>query len=120
MKERGILRIDCSPSRDDSIRRRLADRVIGRIAQPDTAIIRRDLAATPAPFIDAQFAADLPRFQSGETARSVLSLVDSERLIGELEASSVLSLSTPMHNFAMPAVLKARIDQVVLVRHHRS
>ncbi len=42
----------------------------------------------------------------------------SEALIRELDASDVLVIATPMHNFSIPAALKAWIDQVV--RIHRT
>ena len=39
-------------------------------------------------------------------------LQESEQLIEELDAADILVISTPMHNFTVPAVLKAWIDQV--------
>jgi FMN-dependent NADH-azoreductase len=45
-------------------------------------------------------------------------LAQSEALIRELEACDVLVIGTPMHNFCVPAVLKAWIDQIV--RIHRT
>jgi FMN-dependent NADH-azoreductase len=51
--------------------------------------------------------------QTADSARGVAALQPSERLIGELEACDLLVLSTPMHNFTVPALLKAWLDQVV-------
>jgi FMN-dependent NADH-azoreductase len=42
----------------------------------------------------------------------------SEALIRELEAADVLVIATPMHNFCVPAALKAWVDQIV--RIHRT
>ncbi|MNT48875.1 FMN-dependent NADH-azoreductase [compost metagenome] len=42
----------------------------------------------------------------------------SEQLIGELETSHYLLISTPMHNYMVPAALKLWLDYVV--RIHRS
>jgi len=50
--------------------------------------------------------------QTAESARGVDALVRSEILIGELETSDLV-ISTPMHNFTVPALLRAWIDQVV-------
>ena len=51
--------------------------------------------------------------QDKEAARDHAALRESESLIDELERSDLLILSTPMHNFTVPAALKAWIDQVV-------
>jgi FMN-dependent NADH-azoreductase len=42
----------------------------------------------------------------------------SEALIQELEAADAVVIATPMHNYTVPAVLKAWIDQIV--RIHRT
>ena len=51
--------------------------------------------------------------QNAEAAREYPSLDISEMLIGELEATDFLVISTPMHNFTLPVALKAWIDQIV-------
>ena len=45
-------------------------------------------------------------------------LAASEALIEELAAADVLVVATPMHNYGVPAVLKAWVDQIV--RIHRT
>ncbi|WP_346731000.1 NAD(P)H-dependent oxidoreductase [Bradyrhizobium sp. 132] len=40
----------------------------------------------------------------------------SEELIQELESADCVVIATPMHNFTVPAALKAWIDHVVRVR----
>lgn len=42
-----------------------------------------------------------------------LTLALSEALIEEIDAADAVLLSTPMHNFAVPSVLKSWIDHVV-------
>jgi FMN-dependent NADH-azoreductase len=112
---RTILRIDCSPKGSASNSRRLADVLMQRLtaSSPMASIIRRDLAAEPPRIVDAAFAAAMIPHQTAESARDVAALRLSEELIGELEASDALVLSTPMHNFTVPVVLKAWLDQVV-------
>lgn len=43
-------------------------------------------------------------------------MAESDRLITELEAASVIVIGTPMHNFTVPAVLKLWIDLVIRAR----
>lgn len=114
MKQGYVLRIDSSAN-ENSISRRLGDLIIERIARPGVTLVRRDLAAAPAPFIDMTFAADMHRYQTEADARAVASLAVSEQLISELEVASIVVLCTPMHNFSVPAVLKCWIDQVVRI-----
>ncbi len=80
---------------------------------PGSAVVRRDLGAQPPPAIDQAFAAAMRDHQTAEAARGVHALAVSEQLIGELERSDVLVISTPMHNYTVPANLKAWIDQIV-------
>jgi FMN-dependent NADH-azoreductase len=76
-------------------------------------VVRRDLARDPPPIVDAAFATAMIAHQTADSARGVPALEVSERLIAELEACDLLLLSTPMHNFTVPALLKAWVDQVV-------
>lgn len=112
---RTILRIDCSPKGAASNSRRLADTLMERLAAgaPHAQVIRRDLSVEAPLLVDAAFAAAMVSHQTAASARGVDALRLSEQLIGELEASDALVLSTPMHNFTVPAVLKAWLDQVV-------
>lgn len=108
-----ILRIDCSPRGAISHSRGLADEMAEELARHGAAVIRRDLARDPPPIVDAAFATAMIAHQTADSARGVPALEVSERLIAELEACDLLLLSTPMHNFTVPALLKAWIDQVV-------
>ena len=110
-----ILRIDCSPRGAAAHSWRMADELLVKLGQrfPGSAVIRRDIGANPPPAIDQAFAAAMRDNQTAEAARGVQALAVSEQLIGELERSDVLVISTPMHNYTVPANLKAWIDQVV-------
>ena len=82
------------------------------IRKPKSA--RRDLAADPPPFVDADFCSAITDPNGGASA----AFSASEILIRELEQAAAVVIATPMHNYTVPAVLKAWIDQVV--RIHRS
>lgn len=51
--------------------------------------------------------------EADRTAADHQALVYSEMLLGELAAADLVVIDTPMHNFTVPAVLKAWIDYVV-------
>ena len=110
-----ILRIDCSPRGAEAHSWRMADELMQRLTTryPGAQVIRRNLAETLPPLVDQAFAAAMREHQTAEGAKGVAALATSEAMIAELEASDVLVLSTPMHNFTVPANLKAWIDQVV-------
>lgn len=111
---RAILYLTCSPKGPPAFSRLLADELIARLvdANPGALVTHRDLAANPPPVPDAAFsAAVLTAAPADDPAFAA-----SEILIGELERSDALVIATPMHNYGVPAVLKAWIDQVVRIR----
>lgn len=115
MPQKAILRIDCSPRGAEAHCWHIADEVQARIAScwPESRTVRRILSQEPPPFVDAEFARTMGTHTSAESARTVAALSASEDLIAELEAADALIIATPMHNYTVPAVLKAWIDQVV-------
>ncbi len=108
---RSILYLTVSP-RPDSACRDLGDFVVARLGAE--RVVHRDLAADPPPWVDAAFSAAV--LAPPDPSAPALRL--SEALIGELEAADAVVLATPMHNFSVPATLKAWIDHVV--RIHRT
>jgi len=112
---KAILRIDCSPKAGSAHSSRFADEVLATITRThaDASVTTRVLASTPSPIVDDAFAAAMMTHQDKEATRDHAALRESESLIDELERSDLLILSTPMHNFTVPAALKAWIDQVV-------
>lgn len=76
-------------------------------------IIERQLGMAPLPHIDAAWTAAslMPETERGEPEQNILAL--SEQLIGELETADMVLISTPMHNYTVPATLKTWIDYVV-------
>jgi FMN-dependent NADH-azoreductase len=112
---RSILYIPCSPRGADSHSLRFAEEVLDRLRElhPAAVMRTRDLIATPPDPVNAAFsAAVLDPSASPDAFRQ------SEMLINELEWADTVVIATPMHNFAVPAVLKAWIDQIV--RIHRT
>lgn len=81
--------------------------------EPSLRIAERQLGVTPLPHIDAAWSAAslMPETARGDHERRILAL--SEELIGELEAAQMVFISTPMHNYTVPATLKTWIDYVV-------
>ena len=110
-----ILYISCSPRGPTSHSLAFAEELLTRLLQhhPDATIQRRDLAADHPRFVDAAFSNAILDPASPPSA-----FVQSEILIQELEHADAIVIATPMHNFTVPSVLKAWIDQIV--RIHRT
>ncbi len=110
-----VLLLEASPRFGRSQSRAAAEQVICRlnVREPTLRVLRRDLAAAPPALIDEAFteAMYVPAAKQDEGQRQALA--QSETMIGELEQTSSLVISTPMNNFTVPAVLKAWIDQVL-------
>ncbi len=111
---RTILYLTCSPKGRPAFSRLMADELVARLVQanPGAEIIHRDLATHPPPMPDAAFSAAV----LGAAPADDPAFGASEIMIGELESCDALVIGTPMHNYAVPAVLKAWIDQVVRIR----
>jgi FMN-dependent NADH-azoreductase len=94
----------------------MAEEVVARLLRhcPGAEMVFRDLSAEPPPLVDAGFSAAI----LGPAGATPPALAASEILIRELEAADVLVIATPMHNYGVPAVLKAWVDQIV--RIHRT
>lgn len=112
-----LLRLDCSPRGEQAHSARIATELVHRLSMlvPGLLINRRDLAHDPPSFVDADYTRDMGGHRTAESAADVASLATSKALIGELETTDFLVIATPMHNFTVPAVLKAWIDQVLRV-----
>ena len=120
-----ILRIDASarPGPADaageqaSFSRTLADAVQQSLTAHHGArvVTLRDLATDPLPAIaDATIKGFYtPTEAMDDRLRAATALSDS--LIAELATADILLISTPMYNFAVPAALKAWIDQIMRI-----
>ncbi|MBS0644521.1 MAG: NAD(P)H-dependent oxidoreductase [Acetobacteraceae bacterium] len=111
-----ILYLAVSPRGAEAHSRRFGDAVVARLqaSLPAARVVTRDLCAEPVPPPDAAFSAAI----LSPPVPDHPDLVLSERLISELEAADAVVIATPMHNYTVPAVLKAWIDQIV--RIHRT
>jgi FMN-dependent NADH-azoreductase len=111
-----ILHIDCSP-RAASHSRQLSAVIVERLraAAPGATITRRDLAADPVmhPAVDYATALSSPAMMSAPEAQQAMDL--SETLIREIEGADTIVIGTPMHNYTVPSVLKAWLDQILRV-----
>ncbi|QEL55422.1 FMN-dependent NADH-azoreductase [Chromobacterium paludis] len=109
-----ILHISASPNGIHSYSRRIGDALAlrlaaasaGRVAERDLSEMRS--ASINQAFVEASLSPADPR---GPEQMAALAL--SEQLIGELERCTCLILSTPMHNFTVPASLKTWLDLVL-------
>lgn len=111
-----LLHISVSP-RAASHSRRIGRELAARLcAARDFDLVVRDLGAAPPPLPDEGFveASLMPEERRGPDEVAALAL--SETYIAELEAAAVVVIDTPMHNFTVPAALKAWIDHVVRPR----
>ncbi|MBZ9777021.1 FMN-dependent NADH-azoreductase [Mesorhizobium sp. CO1-1-8] len=110
-----ILHIDVSP-RQESHSRQLSAAIVERLLEvaPGASITRRDLGADPLPHTLADYSIALST-PATLAAPPKGALDRSEALIQEVEAADVIVIGTPMHNFTIPSVLKAWIDQILRV-----
>jgi FMN-dependent NADH-azoreductase len=108
-----LLIVNSSP-RKNSVSRRLARHVAEewRAHNLEGRVIERDLVAEPLPFLTESWiqASATPAAQRTPEQQQALALSDA--LIEELVAADVIVLGVPMHNFSIPASLKAWIDLI--------
>lgn len=105
-----ILRIDASARHDGSHSRAAADALLARL--PGAQITVRDLARTPVPPIDADWATGTFTPPEARNEAQIAALSLSDGLVRELQAADLVLISTATYNFNIPAALKAWIDQV--------
>lgn len=112
-----VLAVEASP-RAESVSRTAAAALLARLAErhPGAEIIRRDLARTPPPHVDAGFARGMRLRPEQRASAPVDPMALSEALIAELEACDLLVIASPMHNYTVPSTLKSWIDHVVRAR----
>jgi len=109
-----ILHIDASARQTGSATRALSAAAVARLAPADATIARRDLAPG-LPVIDGDWVAATFTPADARTDEQRRTLALSDQLVVELEAADIVVIGTPIYNFAVPAALKAWIDQVARV-----
>lgn len=109
-----LLRVDSS-ARRNSITRQLTGRFVEAWQQehPEGSVIERDLALTSLPLITDEWVQAAHSNPATLTAEQKQVLEVSDTLVEELVQADTIVIGAPMYNFAIPAPLKAWIDQVV-------
>jgi len=112
-----LLRIDVSTRGTASHSRRFADEAAAHLLATHKLdrVVRRDLGNDPLPAIDEAYVRAMLTHKSREASSGVPPLVVSEEVIEELDAADALLISTPVHNYTVPAALKVWIDHIVRV-----
>jgi len=110
-----LLHLNVSPRGERSNSRRAGEYVRERMAaQHGTlTVVERNLGAEPLPAIGAAFTDANLAMAAGQGDALAPALSLSETLIAELESADMLLITTPIHNFTVPATLKTWIDLVV-------
>ena len=111
-----LLRIDSS-ARKNSVSRQLTGKFVEswRQQHPRGEVIERNLATTSLPNITDEWVHAAYTDPAKLSTEQRLVLATSDALIDELRQADVIVIGSPMYNFAIPAPLKAWIDQVVRV-----
>jgi FMN-dependent NADH-azoreductase len=111
-----ILRIDASARYDGSVTRDLSDRLVRKLAGTGAAITVRDLAEAPPAFVDSAWVDANFTDPAERSDAQRAELAASDMLVEELEAADRIVIGVPVYNFAIPAVLKAWVDQIARAR----
>lgn len=111
-----LLRVDSS-ARRNSVSRQLTGRFVEawQAEHPRGEVIERDLATTPIHPITDEWVQAIYSHPANLTDEQKQVLRLSDTLIDELRQADTIVIGSPMYNFAIPAQLKAWIDQVVRV-----
>jgi len=111
-----LLRIDSSARKNSVSRQLTAEFVQSWSTQhPGGQVAERDLATTTLPLITDEWVQAVHSNPADLTTEQKLLLATSDALIEELRQADEIVIGAPMYNFAIPAPLKAWIDQVVRV-----
>ncbi|NVZ36088.1 NAD(P)H-dependent oxidoreductase [Pseudomonas sp. A4002] len=110
-----LLHIDVSNRGDRSLSRSLSEAFVRAWIEVDSAVqvIVRDIGVNPPPFITDAWLGAVFTAPSQLTVDQVEQLKLSDMLIEEIDRADVIVIGSPMHNYGMPAALKAWFDQVI-------
>ena len=110
------LMVNSSPRREQSTSRRFAYELIQALQdkQGEIKVLERDVSLG-LPFVDAQWVQANFTAADQRSADDLAALQFSDTLVDELSQSDLLVLAVPLHNFSVPATLKAWIDQIARV-----
>ncbi|QNA88828.1 FMN-dependent NADH-azoreductase [Massilia sp. Dwa41.01b] len=109
-----ILHITSSLRGAESESNRVAASIVSRLtaANPDAAVVSRDLARNPHPQLDeaALGALFTPAEQRSPEQAARVALDDA--LIAQVQAADVVVIGAPMYNFGIPVQLKSWFDAI--------
>ncbi|NUH66576.1 NAD(P)H-dependent oxidoreductase [Sulfitobacter sp. S0837] len=108
-----VLRIETSVNRENSVTRKLMDRIISTLG--DSEVVTRDIASDPLPLIDSTWASARVKSEDERSALDDEALALSNALIAEVQAADTIVIGAPIYNFTIPASLKAWIDLIARV-----
>lgn len=106
-----ILHITASPGGTDSHSFILSDTLINQL--PAAEIRRRDLNQDVPPLVSQAYIRAVYTNPEQRTGEQQALLRYSDKIIAEVREADIIVIATPVHNFGIPALLKAWIDQLV-------
>ena len=112
-----LLHISVSPQGDNSKSRALAHEFIEefKASHPGVDVVERDLDKNPVSHLDGE------TLMAGYLAEDARSDAQNKKhnfrheLVNEIVGAQAIVVSTPMWNWNVPSVLKAYIDQIILI-----
>ena len=109
-----ILQINSSARSTGSASTRLADALVARVlaANPDAAVVRRDLAAEPHPVLDEPTLQALFTPAEQRSAEQAARIALDDALIAQVQAADVIVVGAPMYNFGITVQLKGWFDAI--------
>ncbi len=110
-----LLIIEASPRGEQSISRSLAKTFVEqwKTAHPGGEVVERDLAKMDLPYVNLPWlgASLTPLEKHTPEMKEVLRV--SDELVAELLSADHIAISTPVHNYNIPANLKSYVDHIV-------
>ncbi|MBD2461855.1 FMN-dependent NADH-azoreductase [Oscillatoria sp. FACHB-1407] len=110
-----LLHIDSSPRGERSVSRMLTKEFVTKFqaAYPDTSVTYRDLGHYSVPFVSEDWIAAAFSAPTDHTPEMAAAIRISNELVDEFLAADFYVIGVPMYNFAIPAVFKAYLDQII-------
>lgn len=114
--KRNVLVINSSARQQGSLTRRFADKLVTALQQQHGAIkVQERDVAKGVPLLNEQWVEANFTAEAQRTTEQKAALLYSDSLVTELQLADIIILAVPLYNFAVPASLKAWIDQVARV-----
>lgn len=108
-----ILRIEASIKGENSVSRKLTDRLIARLLDTyaDASLISRDLS-TGINAVDAAWIGAVFTPADARSAEQKAIVAYSDTLLNEVRAADIIVIGLPVYNFGVPSQLKSWFDQL--------